>query len=145
MKEQNIRTEGELVRAAIGRMGDGLATLNSHVSASRGDLGNAALCRPNNSPASLYSLAHAPSQTIRLQGMDLPVSLLIDALTQAGVLSRKQLITTDELAELIRMKPQTIAKWRSAGIADPPPAIHLGRQVRYGAEEVMAWIYRNRL
>lgn len=93
----------------------------------------------------LYSLAPDNSKRINLVGIDVPASLLLAALIEEGVIIPRQLITTSELAALIRMKSQTIAKWRSAGITDPPPVIHLGRQVRYDVEEVMAWIYRNRL
>jgi len=93
----------------------------------------------------LYEVRPECPSVIHISGFCLPSEDLIKTLIDGHVLQKRQLISTDELAELIRMKPQTIAKWRSAGIADPPPAIHLGRQVRYDAEEVMDWIYRNRL
>lgn len=145
MYRQHYQTGDIPGGAASGHMAASQGAINIQAGASGGSnipTGSGCL---NKGSVSLYLLAQTPSQVINLAGTELPASLLVDALTQAGVLSRKQLITTEELAELIRMKPQTIAKWRSAGIADPPPAIHLGRQVRYDAEEVMDWIYRNRL
>lgn len=93
----------------------------------------------------LYGVVLDCPGVINISGFCLPSDDLLKALIDGRILQKRQLISTDELAALIRMKPQTIAKWRSAGIADPPPAIHLGRQVRYDAEEVMDWIYRNRL
>ncbi|MBK8677063.1 MAG: helix-turn-helix domain-containing protein [Cellvibrionales bacterium] len=93
----------------------------------------------------LFAVDIAKRRTIQIGALTLPTIELMQLLVELDVLHRKQLITTGELAAFIRMKPQTIAKWRSAGIADPPPAIHLGRQVRYDAEEVMSWIYRNRI
>jgi predicted DNA-binding transcriptional regulator AlpA len=145
MDRQHSRTEDELAGATTGHTGVRSVSPNAFINASRGHSRPTAFGWPNIGTTSLYSLTNAPSTKIQLAGEDLPVGLLLDALIHAGVMSKKQLMTTEELAELIRMKPQTIAKWRSAGIADPPPAIHLGRQVRYDAEEVMDWIYRNRL
>lgn len=70
---------------------------------------------------------------------------LINLLVKAHALDERRLITTEELSDLLRVKPQTIAKWRSTGISNPPPAIHLGKNVRYDLEEVLDWAYNNKV
>lgn len=92
-----------------------------------------------------YMVSKTYSSATYINGSRHETAAVLSALANQGILQKRQLITTKELAQLLGLEPQTIAKWRSAGIADPPPAIHLGRQVRYDAEEVMSWIYRNRL
>lgn len=69
---------------------------------------------------------------------------LINLLVKAHALDERRLITTEELSDLLRVMPQTIAKWRSTGISNPPPAIHVGKNVRYDLEEVLDWAYNNK-
>ena len=48
-------------------------------------------------------------------------------------------LTTEELAERIRMKPQTIRKWRRVG--GGPPFRRMGKnRVLYAVKDVDAWL-----
>ena len=50
----------------------------------------------------------------------------------------EDLLTTDEVAEWIRVSPMTIRDWRKKGRG--PRALKIGHSVRYSRREVAAWI-----
>ncbi len=50
----------------------------------------------------------------------------------------KRLYTSEEVAELLGVKPGTFNQWRAEGRA--PQHIKLNRLVRYTAESVMDWL-----
>jgi excisionase family DNA binding protein len=52
------------------------------------------------------------------------------------VLSR--LLTVQELADLLQVPVKTIYTWRYKGIG--PPAVPLGRYLRFRADDVAAWL-----
>lgn len=49
------------------------------------------------------------------------------------------LLTTNELAELVRIHPNTLYRWVALGRIGPEP-ITAGRVLRWNAAEVEAWI-----
>lgn len=51
----------------------------------------------------------------------------------------ERLLTPKELGEFLGLAKQTIYNKRAAG-GDLPPAIVLGRQVRFKASDVMQWL-----
>lgn len=56
-----------------------------------------------------------------------------------GIATNGDLLTPAELAELARVSPQTVRRWRFDG--DGPPAVRLGhRTVRYRRSDVDTWI-----
>lgn len=52
-----------------------------------------------------------------------------------------ELLTTEQLAELLDIKPNTIEIWRLKGVG--PRFCKLGRTVRYKREDVENWINDN--
>lgn len=54
------------------------------------------------------------------------------------------IITTDEAAELIGVKPSTLRSWRNGTPEQrrtaPPSFLSLGRTVRYSRTDVLAWL-----
>lgn len=48
------------------------------------------------------------------------------------------LLTTEELAEIVKVSPATIRDWRKKGTG--PHALKIGHAVRYPRREVLAWI-----
>lgn len=48
------------------------------------------------------------------------------------------LLTAQEVAEALRVPLSTIYRWRHSGIG--PPALRIGRHLRYRREDVHAWI-----
>jgi len=54
------------------------------------------------------------------------------------------ILTTEEVAEMLRLKPATLEKARSTGMGNYPPFVRLGRRrVGYILTEVLAWIQAN--
>ena len=54
------------------------------------------------------------------------------------------ILTTDEVAQMLRLKPATLEKARSTGMGDYPPFVRLGRRrVGYLLSAVLAWIAAN--
>ncbi len=49
-----------------------------------------------------------------------------------------RLLTVHELAGLLQVPPKTIYTWRYKGIG--PPAVPIGRYLRFRAEDVAAWL-----
>jgi len=48
------------------------------------------------------------------------------------------MLTTDEVAAMLRVQPRTLEDWRGDGYG--PPFIYIGRHVRYRLRDVSAWI-----
>lgn len=48
------------------------------------------------------------------------------------------LLTPDEVAELLRTSPGTLRYWRHVGIG--PPSFKLGRRVKYRRADLEAWV-----
>jgi len=53
-------------------------------------------------------------------------------------------LTTKEVASLLRIAPQTLEKARSTGLGPQIPFVKVGRAVRYGCEDVRAWVETNK-
>ena len=54
------------------------------------------------------------------------------------------ILTTDEVAQMLRLKPATLEKARSTSLGNYPPFIRLGkRRVGYLLSAVLAWIAAN--
>ena len=52
-----------------------------------------------------------------------------------------RILTTDEVAQMLRLKPATLEKARSTGLGNYPPFVRLGRRrVGYLLSAVLAWI-----
>lgn len=49
-------------------------------------------------------------------------------------------LTTQEVAAMLRIAPQTLEKARSTGLGPQIPFIKVGRAVRYASDDVTAWI-----
>lgn len=47
-------------------------------------------------------------------------------------------MTTSDLAERLRVSPDTVKKWRKTNAG--PPAIRVGRVIRYRESDVMDWL-----
>lgn len=63
-----------------------------------------------------------------------------DALAAPGVL-----MTTEELARLVKVDPSTVRRWRTADPVQGPAFIRLSaRVVKYDPEDVRAWLGRHR-
>ncbi len=54
-------------------------------------------------------------------------------------MSDNQLLTEDQAAEFLSIKPQTLAVWRMTGRNDLP-YVKVGRAVRYRRADLIAWI-----
>ncbi len=53
-----------------------------------------------------------------------------------------QLLTPGDVAAYLGVPTGTLANWRYQGVG--PPFVHVGRLVRYRAEDVDTWIQLNR-
>lgn len=53
-------------------------------------------------------------------------------------LLEKPLLTTAEVAEVLGLKPGTVENWRYKEIG--PPAVKIGRTIRYKGEVIREWI-----
>lgn len=51
-----------------------------------------------------------------------------------------QLLTTEQVADLLQMSPHTVKVYRHRG--DGPAFVRLGKQARYRLEDVEAWLER---
>lgn len=49
-----------------------------------------------------------------------------------------RLLTVQEVADLLQVPPKTIYTWRYKGVG--PPALPIGRYLRFRAEDVAAWL-----
>jgi len=50
----------------------------------------------------------------------------------------KPLLTTQEVADVLGLKPGTVENWRYKEIG--PPAVKIGRSIRYRGEAIRDWI-----
>jgi excisionase family DNA binding protein len=53
-----------------------------------------------------------------------------------------ELLTREQAAEYLNIKPQTLAKWASQGLNELP-MVRVGRCVRYRREHLDRWIEQN--
>jgi predicted DNA-binding transcriptional regulator AlpA len=51
-----------------------------------------------------------------------------------------RLLTRREVAEILGLREQTLARWRWAGRKDGPPELKFGRLVRTRASDLAQWI-----
>jgi excisionase family DNA binding protein len=58
-------------------------------------------------------------------------------------LPRSALITSKELARLLRVPVTSVYGWRQHGTG--PPAYRVGRHTRYRVDEVLAWLEQKKL
>ena len=58
----------------------------------------------------------------------------------ASDLGGHRLLTSDEAAEVLRVPVATLRTWRSRRRGYGPPAVHLGGNIRYRPEDLLAWI-----
>lgn len=49
------------------------------------------------------------------------------------------LLTIEEVSEFLRIPVSSLYRWRSAG-SDAPPAIRLGRHLRFRRSDIEAWL-----
>lgn len=52
----------------------------------------------------------------------------------------RALLTTEDVAALLTVKPQSVRRWRTRGYG--PPVLKVGGAVRYRVEDVEAWLER---
>ena len=52
------------------------------------------------------------------------------------------LLTTKEVANLLRVSPGTIYSWRHRHVG--PPAVRVGKHLRWRAEDISAWVLHQR-
>lgn len=65
-------------------------------------------------------------------------------LAPAPAAGRRALLSREEAAELLGVKPQTLAKWVSDGNFDLP-CVKVGRLARYRQADIESFIQRNTL
>jgi len=51
-----------------------------------------------------------------------------------------QMLPVKDAAELIAVKPQTLDKWRMNGNPNAPAFVRIGRNIRYKASTLRAWM-----
>jgi hypothetical protein len=109
-----------------------------------GDLGSAWLSagraqgRSDIEPHTLASIApqHREAVTVRLRTVD-----SIDTTA-----AESELITTEELARMLRVDPSSVRRWRTARPLQGPPFIALSeRVIMYSIEDVRAWLASRRV
>ena len=79
---------------------------------------------------------HREAVTVRLRAVD-----SIDTTT-----ADTELITTEELARMLRVDPSSVRRWRTARPLQGPPFIALSeRVIMYSIEDVRAWLASRRV
>ncbi|GGL16440.1 hypothetical protein GCM10012284_58780 [Mangrovihabitans endophyticus] len=79
---------------------------------------------------------HREAITVRLRAVD-----SIDTTT-----AETELITTEELARMLRVDPSSVRRWRTARPLQGPPFIALSeRVIMYSIEDVRAWLASRRV
>ncbi len=58
------------------------------------------------------------------------------------MITTDKMLTDDEAAEMLGLRPQTLAVWRCTG-RNSLPYVQLGRAIRYRASDVQAFIEAN--
>jgi predicted DNA-binding transcriptional regulator AlpA len=72
--------------------------------------------------------------------------LLTNAETPEDAETDDDLITTEELAKMLRVDPSTVRRWRTAHPIQGPPFIALSeRVIMYSIEDVRAWLASRRV
>jgi hypothetical protein len=108
------------------------------------DLGSAWLLadraerRSDTAPRTLASIApqHREAVTVRLRAVD-----SIDTTA-----AESELITTEELARMLRVDPSSVRRWRTARPLQGPPFIALSeRVIMYSIQDVRAWLASRRV
>ena len=69
-----------------------------------------------------------------------PKTFISDAASIAAPVDQDALLTTEQVATLLAMKPATLEKGRSTGLVEHPPFIRIGRLVRYRRSAVTIWL-----
>ncbi len=64
------------------------------------------------------------------------MTVMTEKLTAA---MEKQLLNEDEAADVLAIKPQTLASWRCRGV-NSLPFVKVGRAVRYRRSDLLAWM-----
>jgi hypothetical protein len=109
-----------------------------------GDLGSARLSegraegRSHNEPRTLANTApqHREAVTVRLRAVD-----SIDRNT-----AESDLITTEELARMLRVDPSSVRRWRTARPLQGPPFIPVTeRVIMYSIDDVQTWLTSRRV
>lgn len=62
---------------------------------------------------------------------------------EGATVTDDQLLTAEELSALIRVKPDTLERWRMR--KQGPPYIKLGKLVRYSRSDVAKWVQSGRV
>ena len=75
--------------------------------------------------------------------MDAPQSLVNDrasvtSTADAAHAPLSRLLIVQEVADLLQVPPKTVYTWRYKGVG--PPAVPMGRYLRFRAEDVAAWL-----
>lgn len=79
---------------------------------------------------------HREAVTVRLRAVD---SIDMSA-------AETELITTEELARMLRVDPSSVRRWRTARPLQGPPFIALSeRVIMYSIEDVRAWLASRRV
>ena len=66
--------------------------------------------------------------------------------TNAIETAQSELITTEELARLLRVDPSSVRRWRTARPLQGPPYIQLSeRVIMYAIEDVREWLSSRRV
>ena len=50
------------------------------------------------------------------------------------------MLTATEVAELLKIHPGTLARWRMEDAPEHPPYVKIGEQVRYRRADIERWI-----
>ncbi|WP_159713305.1 helix-turn-helix transcriptional regulator [Geminicoccus flavidas] len=72
----------------------------------------------------------------------IPFAALASDGPSGGAADDDRLLTPAEAAERLRLRPQTLARWRVEGFG--PVFVKLGGRIAYPARELASWIASNR-
>lgn len=113
-------------------------TATSEILAQRGLSAGRAEGRSDIGPRTLANIApqHREAVTVRLRAVD-----SIDTTA-----AESELITTEELARMLRVDPSSVRRWRTARPLQGPPFIALSeRVIMHSIEDVRAWLASRRV
>ena len=65
--------------------------------------------------------------------------------TRIATQSRERFLTRRQAAELLGLKPTTLAVWQSQGSLNAPPMRKHGRRVMYAEQDLLAWSEERRV
>ncbi|GLZ02436.1 hypothetical protein Acsp02_96870 [Actinoplanes sp. NBRC 103695] len=87
-------------------------------------------------PFAITAPQHREAVTVRLRAVDSIDTTAAEA----------ELITTEELARMLRVDPSSVRRWRTARPIQGPPFIALSeRVIMYAIEDVRAWLASRRV